>query len=154
MTVAMLLSNTVESFKRYAHNYLLDTAWSVNYSSLKRVSPVPEDIAIAKSHAPKPIQQVAREIRLLDGEYELYGDAKAKIKLSVLDRIRDRPDGSYVVITGINPTPLGEGKSTTTVGLCQALGAHLKRNTIGCLRQPSQGPTLGIKGSYFNTVIY
>lgn len=146
MTVAMLLSNTLESFKRYSNKYLLDTPWSISYSRLNRVEPVPEDITIAKSHTPKPIQQMAREICLLDGEYELYGDVKAKVKLSVLDRVKNRASGSYVVITGINPTPLGEGKSTTTVGLCQALGAHLKKNTIGCLRQPSQGPTFGIKG--------
>lgn len=66
--------------------------------------------------------------------------------MSVIDRLKGRKDGKYVVVAGINPTPLGEGKSTTTVGLCQALSAHLKKNTIGCLRQPSQGPTFGIKG--------
>lgn len=146
MTVAMLLSNTLESFKRYANKHLLDSPWSISYSPLKRVEPVPEDIAIAKSHTPKPIKQIAREIGLLESEYELYGDVKAKVKLSVLERLNNRTNGSYVVVTGINPTPLGEGKSTTTVGLCQALGAQLKKNTIGCLRQPSQGPTFGIKG--------
>jgi formate--tetrahydrofolate ligase len=56
------------------------------------------------------------------------------------------PNGNYVVVTGINPTPLGEGKSTTTIGLVQALGAHLNKKTIACIRQPSQGPTFGIKG--------
>ena len=55
-------------------------------------------------------------------------------------------DGNYVVVTGINPTPLGEGKSTTTIGLVQALGAHLNKKAIACIRQPSQGPTFGIKG--------
>ncbi len=63
-----------------------------------------------------------------------------------MNRLAEKQNGSYVVVAGINPTPLGEGKSTTTVGLCQALGAHLRKNTIGCLRQPSQGPTFGIKG--------
>lgn len=147
MTVSMLLSNTFESFKRFANKYLIDAAWSLSFSHLNRVTPVPDDITIDKSHPPKSIQQIAREINLLDSEYELYGETKAKIKLNVLDRIQDRKNGSYVVIAGINPTPLGEGKSTTTVGLCQALGAHLKKNTIGCLRQPSQGPTFGIKGA-------
>lgn len=146
MTVTMLLKNTLESAKRYYHKYLIDSKWHISYSRLNRRTPVPEDIQIAKSHKPKNMSVLADEINLLEGEYELYGQTKAKIKLSVLDRIQDREDGSYVVVTGINPTPLGEGKSTTSVGLCQALGAHLKRNTIGCLRQPSQGPTFGIKG--------
>ena len=62
------------------------------------------------------------------------------------DRLRERPDGHYVVVCGINPTPLGEGKSTTTVGLSQALGAHLGQSVVTCIRQPSMGPTFGIKG--------
>jgi methylenetetrahydrofolate dehydrogenase (NADP+) / methenyltetrahydrofolate cyclohydrolase / formyltetrahydrofolate synthetase len=70
-----------------------------------------------------------------------------KVHLSILDRLSSQPDGKYVVVTGINPTPLGEGKSTTTVGLAQSLGAHLRKNTFACLRQPSQGPTFGIKVS-------
>ena len=77
---------------------------------------------------------------------EPYGSAKAKISLSVLERLKDRPNGGYVVITGVTPTPLGEGKSTTTIGLAQALAANLKVNTFACVRQPSQGPTFGIKG--------
>ena len=64
----------------------------------------------------------------------------------MLDREATSADGFYVVVGGITPTPLGEGKSTTTVGLCQALGAHLGRRVITCIRQPSQGPTFGIKG--------
>lgn len=146
MTVTMLLQNTLESAKRYYENYEVDSQWKCGYNPLTRVEPVPQDIKIAKSQRPKDISIIANEIRLLDSEYELYGKKKAKICLSVLDRVGNRQNGSYVVVTGINPTPLGEGKSTTTVGLCQALGAHLKKNTIGCLRQPSQGPTFGIKG--------
>lgn len=80
------------------------------------------------------------------GEYDLYGSNKAKISLAVRDRLASQPDGNYVVVTAINPTPLGEGKSTTTIGLAQALGAHLNRKAIACIRQPSQGPTFGIKG--------
>lgn len=64
----------------------------------------------------------------------------------MLDKHASRPNGKYVVVAGITPTPLGEGKSTTTVGLCQALGAHLDRKVVTCVRQPSQGPTFGIKG--------
>lgn len=75
-----------------------------------------------------------------------WGIAKAKIPLSVrTDRIHER-DGNYVVVTGINPTPLGEGKSTTTIGLAQALGAIRGKKSVACIRQPSQGPTFGIKG--------
>ena len=70
----------------------------------------------------------------------------SKIDLSVRDRLAESPDGNYVVVTGINPTPLGEGKSTTTIGLCQALGAHVEVPVYTCIRQPSQGPTFGIKG--------
>lgn len=113
---------------------------------LKFSKPVPEDIEIAKSHSPKDISKLAKEMRLLESEFECYGTKKAKINLSVLKRCENRINGNYVVVAGINPTPLGEGKSTTTVGLCQALSAHLNLNTIGCLRQPSQGPTFGIKG--------
>ena len=80
------------------------------------------------------------------GEYDLYGSNKAKISLAVRDRLASQPDGNYVVVTAINPTPLGEGKSTTTIGLAQALGAHLNKKAIACIRQPSQGPTFGIKG--------
>ena len=75
-----------------------------------------------------------------------WGIAKAKVSLAVKDRLADSPDGNYVVVTGINPTPLGEGKSTTTIGLAQALGASLKKKCFACIRQPSQGPTFGIKG--------
>ncbi len=83
---------------------------------------------------------------LEESELELYGDYKAKIKLEVLDRLADAPDGKYIDVTAITPTPLGEGKTTTTVGLSQALGAHLGKRVVTCIRQPSQGPTFGIKG--------
>ena len=69
-----------------------------------------------------------------------------QIRYEVCERLKGRPNGKYVVVTGITPTPLGEGKSTTSVGLAQALGATLGRPTFACLRQPSQGPTFGIKG--------
>ncbi|UYV81934.1 MTHFD1 [Cordylochernes scorpioides] len=104
------------------------------------------DIDIAKVQRPKNILKLAEEIGILPSECLSYGPHKAKISLSVLDRLKDRPNGKYVVVTGMTPTPLGEGKSTTLVGLCQALGAVLHQNVIGCLRQPSQGPTFGIKG--------
>ncbi len=109
-------------------------------------TPVPADIDIAQAATLKPIRQVAEEMGLEESELELYGDYKAKIKLEVLDRLADAPDGKYIDVTAITPTPLGEGKTTTTVGLSQALGAHLGKRVITCIRQPSQGPTFGIKG--------
>lgn len=112
---------------------------------LKRVTPVPSDIDIAKAAVLKPITTIAEELGLLPEELEQYGMYKAKIKLEVLDRLKDVPNGKYIDVTAITPTPLGEGKSTTMVGLCQALGAHLNRSVITCIRQPSQGPTFGIK---------
>ncbi|MFQ5408996.1 MAG: formate--tetrahydrofolate ligase, partial [Anaerolineales bacterium] len=109
-------------------------------------TPVPSDIEIAQALEPLPIQQLAEEIGLLPDEIDLHGKHKAKVHLSVRDRLADRPNGKYIDVTAITPTPLGEGKTTTTVGLAQALGAHLRRRVFSCIRQPSQGPTFGIKG--------
>ena len=108
--------------------------------------PVPSDIDIAQAATLKPIQQIADEMGVLAEELELYGPYKAKVKLEILDRLKDRPNGKYIDVTAITPTPLGEGKTTTTVGLSQSLGAHLGKTVITCIRQPSQGPTFGIKG--------
>jgi len=113
---------------------------------VKFMNPVPSDIEVSQSITIAPIGLIAESIGVLPGEYDLYGSCKAKINLSVRDRLAHQRDGNYVVVTGINPTPLGEGKSTTTIGLAQALGAHLNRKAIACIRQPSQGPTFGIKG--------
>jgi len=107
---------------------------------------VPRDIEIAQASIPIPIDQIAREVGILPEELELYGKSKAKVHLSIRDRLQDVPNGHYVVVTAITPTPLGEGKTTTTVGLSQALGAHLGKKVFTCVRQPSQGPTFGIKG--------
>ncbi|TPX30364.1 hypothetical protein SmJEL517_g06054 [Synchytrium microbalum] len=142
MTVAMLLENTFLSAQRFVQGFKSP----MEYLSLDLKVPVPSDIEIASAQTPKPIKRVAEELGLFESEYELYGQSKAKVGLSVLQRLSHRRDGNYVVVAGITPTPLGEGKSTTTVGLCQALGAHLKRTAFACVRQPSQGPTFGIKG--------
>jgi methylenetetrahydrofolate dehydrogenase (NADP+) / methenyltetrahydrofolate cyclohydrolase / formyltetrahydrofolate synthetase len=115
-------------------------------TKLKRRSPVPSDIEIAQEAELKPISQVAEELGLLPDEYDPYGKYIAKVNLSVLERLADVPDGKYIDVTAITPTPLGEGKTTTTVGLSQALGAHLGKRVITAIRQPSQGPTFGIKG--------
>jgi len=107
---------------------------------------VPSDIDIAQAATPVPIAQIAAEAGIAPDELDPYGTTKAKVHLSIRDRLRDAPNGKYVVVTAITPTPLGEGKTTTTVGLSQALGAHLGRKVFTCIRQPSQGPTFGIKG--------
>uniref|UniRef100_A0AAQ5ZGN6 formate--tetrahydrofolate ligase n=1 Tax=Amphiprion ocellaris TaxID=80972 RepID=A0AAQ5ZGN6_AMPOC len=104
------------------------------------------DIEISRAQTPKPVTQLAEEIGLLPEELEAYGRNKAKVRLSLLDRLHSQPDGKYVLVAGITPTPLGEGKSTVTIGLVQAMSAHLKHNSFACLRQPSQGPTFGVKG--------
>jgi methylenetetrahydrofolate dehydrogenase (NADP+)/methenyltetrahydrofolate cyclohydrolase/formyltetrahydrofolate synthetase/formate--tetrahydrofolate ligase len=108
--------------------------------------PVPSDIDIAQAATPLPITQIAAEAGILPDELELYGKSKAKVALSVRDRLKSAPNGKYIVVTAITPTPLGEGKTTTTVGLSQALGAHLGKKVFTNIRQPSQGPTFGIKG--------
>jgi len=118
----------------------------VTPSPLELLDPVPSDIDIAHAAVIKPIKDLADEIGILDDELELYGKYKAKVTLDILERLKDVPDGKYIDVTAITPTPLGEGKTTTTVGLSQALGAHLGKSVFTCIRQPSQGPTFGIKG--------
>ena len=115
-------------------------------TKLKLRFPVPSDIEIAQEAYLKPITQVADEVGLLTSELELHGNYIAKVRLETLERLKDVPNGKYVDVTAITPTPLGEGKSTTMVGLSQALGAHLGKRVFTCIRQPSQGPTFGIKG--------
>jgi len=107
---------------------------------------LPSDLEIAQASTPIPIDEIATRAGILPDELELYGRSKAKVHLSIANRLKDAPNGNYIVVTAITPTPLGEGKSTTTVGLSQALGAHLGKKVFTCIRQPSQGPTFGIKG--------
>jgi formyltetrahydrofolate synthetase len=107
---------------------------------------VPSDIEIAQAATPIPIDKVAAAAGIRPEELELYGKTKAKVHLSISERLKDSPNGNYIVVTAITPTPLGEGKTTTTVGLSQAIGAHLGKKVFTCIRQPSQGPTFGIKG--------
>ncbi|MDA8189418.1 MAG: formate--tetrahydrofolate ligase [Dehalococcoidales bacterium] len=106
---------------------------------------VPSDIEIAQAAKMKPIDEVAKEVGLLEDEIEYYGKYKAKVSLDVLKRLQGKPNGKYIDVTAITPTPLGEGKTTTTVGLGQALSYIGKSATI-CIRQPSLGPVFGIKG--------
>ncbi|HSD83139.1 MAG TPA: formate--tetrahydrofolate ligase, partial [Anaerolineae bacterium] len=115
-------------------------------TKLKLLTPVPSDIDIAQAGKLKPVLQIAEEVGLKPSELELFGPYKAKVHLDVRERLANRPNGKYIDVTAITPTPLGEGKSTTMVGLSQALGAHLGQKVFTCIRQPSQGPTFGIKG--------
>ena len=108
--------------------------------------PVPSDIEIAQEAVLTPIKEVAESVGLTEDDLDYYGKYKAKVHLDVLKKFKDRPQGKYIDVTAITPTPLGEGKTTTTVGLSQAMGAHLGKNVFTCIRQPSQGPTFGIKG--------
>jgi len=114
--------------------------------SVKTSRPVPPDIEIAQAAELRPVVKVAADLGLSEDDIDLYGKFKAKIHLDVLDRLRDRPLGRYIDVAAITPTPLGEGKTTTTVGLSQALGAHLGKKVVTVVRQPSMGPTFGIKG--------
>ncbi|MFH1536326.1 MAG: formate--tetrahydrofolate ligase [Patescibacteria group bacterium] len=103
------------------------------------------DLQIAQGAKLKPVSKIAAEIGLKESEIELYGNWKAKISLDVLKRLKKRKSGKYIDVTAITPTPLGEGKTTVTVGLGQAL-SKIGKKAIICIRQPSLGPVFGIKG--------
>ena len=143
MTVAMLMSNVYKAAER---SLVGSDKPAFQPLPLDLLKPVPSDFEISRSQRPKEITQVAAESGILPTELEPYGSTKAKVKLDILDRLESRQNGKYVLVAGITPTPLGEGKSTTTVGLAQALGAHLKKTVFANVRQPSMGPTFGIKG--------
>ncbi len=106
----------------------------------------PSDLAIARQAELRPITAIAEQMGLdPDRDLELYGKYVAKVHLDAIDRLQDRPNARYVLVTAITPTPLGEGKTTTSVGLAQAF-KHLGQRATVTLRQPSLGPTFGIKG--------
>lgn len=113
---------------------------------VKKVYPVPSDIEIAHAAELIPIREMAHKVDLVEDDLDLYGKYKAKVHLDVLEKFADRPQGKYIDVTAITPTPLGEGKTTTTVGLTEAMGSELGKNVMGCIRQPSMGPTFNIKG--------
>ena len=106
---------------------------------------VPSDLEIAQAATVRPILGIAESIGLSEDDLDFFGKYKAKVHLDVLQKLADRPQGKYIDVTAITPTPLGEGKTTTSVGLTQGLG-KIGKNVIICIRQPSQGPTFGIKG--------
>ena len=103
------------------------------------------DIEIAQANQMEPITKIAEDCGILPQELEQYGHYKAKISLDVLKRLEDKPDGKLVLVTAITPTPAGEGKSTTSIGLAQALN-KIGKKTVVALREPSLGPVFGIKG--------
>lgn len=103
------------------------------------------DIEIAQGANMLPITEIAEKSGILPEELELYGKYKAKLSADVWNRVKDRRDGKLVLVTAINPTPAGEGKTTTTVGLGQAM-AKINKNAIIALREPSLGPVMGVKG--------
>jgi len=103
------------------------------------------DIEIANEAELKPIQEIAQKLGVLDEELELYGKYKAKINLSIHKRLQSKKDGKLILVTAISPTPAGEGKTTTTIGLGQAM-AKIGKNAIIALREPSLGPVFGVKG--------
>ncbi len=106
---------------------------------------MPTDLEIAQAAELRPIEEIADLMGLSPDDLDLYGRHIAKIHLDVLDKLKDRPMGKYILVTAITPTPLGEGKTTTTVGLGQAF-KHLGKRSVIAIRQPSMGPTFGIKG--------
>lgn len=106
---------------------------------------VPSDLEIAQAATVRPIIEIAEKLGLTEDDLDFYGKYKAKVHLDVLQKFAGRPQGKYIDVTAITPTPLGEGKSTTSVGLVQGMG-KIGKNAAICIRQPSQGPTFGIKG--------
>ena len=105
----------------------------------------PSDLEIARAGKLAPLTEIAAKMGIGPHLLEQHGDELAKIRLEAIDELKDRPKAKYVVVTAITPTPLGEGKTTTTVGLGQAM-QHIGKNAVISLRQPSMGPTFGIKG--------
>ena len=103
------------------------------------------DLDIAKAYQPLPIQEIAKRLGLSPEELHPYGRHKGKISLSALERLKHKPRGRYILVTAINPTPLGEGKTTTSIGLAMGLN-RIGPRAVVTLRQPSLGPVFGIKG--------
>ena len=103
------------------------------------------DIQIAQEAKLQPIREVAASLGISEDDLELYGKYKAKLSSGFMNEIKDREDGKLVLVTAINPTPAGEGKTTTSIGLAQGL-TKLGKKTVAALREPSLGPCFGIKG--------
>ena len=103
------------------------------------------DIEIAQQCKLLPIARVAEQLGIGEEEWEPYGRYKAKLTPALFERVKDRPDGKLILVTAINPTPAGEGKTTTTAGLGEAM-AKIGKKAVVALREPSLGPVFGVKG--------
>ena len=106
---------------------------------------MPDDLTLSRGAALQPLERIAKDLGIGPHLLEPYGRAAAKVSLDAIDELSERPQARYVVVSAVTPTPLGEGKTTTTVGLGQAFG-HLRKQATIAIRQPSMGPTFGIKG--------
>uniref|UniRef100_A0AAY4D353 C-1-tetrahydrofolate synthase, cytoplasmic n=1 Tax=Denticeps clupeoides TaxID=299321 RepID=A0AAY4D353_9TELE len=164
MTVAMLMENTVKSAKKFLKAFQ-PGKWPIVYTKINLTvmeslffklicfSHDCSDGEISQSCAVKPISSLSSEVGLLSSEVEAYGKSRGKVQLDVLKRTEALPNGKYVVVTGITPTLMGEGKTTTALGLAQALGAHLNMNAFACLRQPTHCNTVNVTGGGYSQII-
>lgn len=126
---------------------LLRRARALTRTKLVVESPTPSDVHISQHAQLRDVATLLRaQLGVRPQELRAHGPHMAKLALATYETRLARPNGHYVVVVGMTPTPLGEGKSTTTVGLSQALGAHLNKRVVTCIRQPSMGPTFGVKG--------
>uniref|UniRef100_A0A8B9HM15 C-1-tetrahydrofolate synthase, cytoplasmic n=1 Tax=Astyanax mexicanus TaxID=7994 RepID=A0A8B9HM15_ASTMX len=132
MTVVMLMENTVQSAKHFL-----------------QIQGIIAHIISFQQHDHERKSQLAKEVGLFSNEVEPYGRSRAKVRVDVLERLKKQPDGKHVVVTGITPTVLGEGRRTITFGLAQALGAHLNINAFACLQQPSPKSSFDLRGKIF-----
>lgn len=135
------LSDRIDScYVRYSQS-----PYSTSGRDMVKMSNMPSDIEISQNARLKPIEDIAAGLGMTRADLELYGDYKAKIKFSFIEKVKNFADGKLILVTAINPTPAGEGKTTTTIGLGQAM-AKLNKKAIVALREPSLGPVMGIKG--------
>ena len=116
-----------------------------NTKSYQPLPNIPADIEISQKAEMKPIQDIASKLNLNEEDLEVYGKYKAKLEDQSWERIKDRPDGKLILVTAVTPTPAGEGKTCTSIGLAQAFGKLGVEHALA-LREPSMGPTFGIKG--------
>ena len=111
----------------------------------KELPQIPSDIEISQNSTMQPIKEISKQLDLDEDDLELYGKYKAKIENSIWEQVKDNPDGKLILVTAITPTPAGEGKTCTSIGLAQAFGKLGIKHALA-LREPSMGPTFGIKG--------
>ena len=124
-------------------------SWNIStgglYDRREEITKMLTDIQIAQNAKMEHIGKIAEKLGLTENDIDYYGKYKAKISLDVLDNLKNKKDGKLILVTAINPTPAGEGKTTTTVGLGQAM-SKIGKNAVIALREPSLGPVMGVKG--------